>query len=260
MGELPVGGAQKIVSIPNVNYMVLHDPPGDGSYAYLDDSLTIKGIIWGMQLKINDKEIPVYPSPWSVEREIKDVKFSASEEIEKSGQDLGQKGLLGYKNSQPTLGHFAINATVEAGIGALVVATGPIGYVLQLIKAGAYAGAMAGDLRIQYEISPNRYIETPSGDELPDLMGTGKGDIYFGEGWTLGLQTKYLLSIKKQPDGSWLPETKTRLTYDILDRTNQYVYTIRDIENIITDLTATIAKITEDNDEKKKLISAKETW
>ena len=260
LGDLPVGGAQKIVSIPNVNYMVLHDPPGDGSYTYLDDSLTIKGIMGPMQLTIEDKEIPVYPSPWSVERRIKDADFSA---IEKSNQDLGQKGLLGYKDSDPTLGHFAAHAILEAATGAGIVVLGPFGYAIQLFRTGAMAGAIAGSSKIQYEVSPNRHIETPSGDELPDIMGPGRGDIYFGEGWTLGLQTKHRLGIKKQGD-AWAPETQAILTYDILDRTNQYVYTIRDIENVITDLTDTIETITgdsqEEKDRKKKLEDAKNTW
>ncbi|MBC8217990.1 MAG: hypothetical protein H8E73_05945, partial [Planctomycetes bacterium] len=261
LGELPVGGAQKIVSIPNVNYMVLHDPPGDGSYAYLDDSLTIKGILRDMQLTIEDKEIPVYPSPWSVERRIKDADFGAIEKS--SGKDLGQKGLLGYRDSDPALGHFAAHAVLEAATGAGIVALGPVGYAIQLVKTGAMAGAIAGTSKIQYEVSPSRHIETPSGDKLPDIMGPGKGDIYFGEGWTLGLQTKYRLGIKKVGD-SWTPDTKAILTYDILDRTNQYVYTVRDIENIITDLTATIATITgdsqEEKDQKGKLDKAKGTW
>ena len=260
LGDLPVGGAQKVVSIPNVNYMVLHDPPGDKSYAYIDDTLTMKGIVGDMQLTIEDQEIPVYPSPWSTEREIKDADFG---EIEKSDQNLGDKGLLGYRDSDPTLGHFAAHATLEALSGAGIVALGPVGYALQLVKTGAIAGALAGSSKIQYEVSPNRYIETPSGDELPDIMGPGKGDIYFGEGWTLGLQTKHRLGIKKQGD-TWVPETKAILTYDILDRTNQYVYTIRDIENVIKDLTDTIKAITGESqaekDQKAKLENARKTW
>ena len=271
LGELPVGGAQKIVSIPNVNYSVLHDPPGDNSYAYLDDSLTIKGILRGMQLQINDTKIPVYPSPWSSERTIKDVYwedvYDTNPNSPTYGQllhpqvqkDLGNAGLLGYRDSDSTLGWFALNAVTEAGTGAGIVALGPAGYALQLVKVPILAGVLADGPHLQYEVSPNRHIETPSGDELPDLMGPGKGDIYFGEGWTLGMQTKYLLGIKKEGD-AWAPYTQTRLTYDILDRTNQYVYTIRDIENIITDLTATIATITEDSNEKTQLAGALDAW
>jgi len=281
LGDRAVGEAQKVVSIPTVNYMVLHDPPGDGSYAYIDDSLTIKGILRGMQLKINDTEIPVYPSPWSSERTIKDIYWEDVYDDDansptygqlihpKVTEDLGNKGLLGYRDSDPTLGWFALNAVTEAGVGAGIVALGPVGYALQLIKTPILAGILAEGPHLQYEVSPNRHIETPSGDELPDIMGPGKGDIYFGEGWTLGLQTKYRLGIKcAQRNGDncekWEPETKTIMTYDILDRTNQYVYTIRDIKNVISDLTATIDKITggtqEEKDEKEKLENAKRTW
>ena len=69
LGDVLEGSAAKIVSIPTINYTVLHDPPGDGSYSFLDESMSIKGIIFGMDIKIKDEEIPVYPSPWSKERE-----------------------------------------------------------------------------------------------------------------------------------------------------------------------------------------------
>jgi len=35
---------------------------------------------------------------------------------------------------------------------------------------------------VQYEVNPTTHLETPSGDSLTDLVGPGKGDIYFGEG------------------------------------------------------------------------------
>ena len=95
--------------------------------------------------------------------------------------------------------HFAWGAALEALTGAAIVALGPVGYVLQFIKLGAKATALTAceDYTfVQYEVSPKRHLETPSGDELPDLEGPGKGDIYYGEGWTLGLQTKYRLGIE----------------------------------------------------------------
>ena len=129
-------------------------------------------------------------------------------------------------------------------------------------------GIMKG-VGIQYEISPNRHLETPSGDELTDLLGPGKGDIYYGEGWTLGLQDKYRLGIEFV-DEQWQLKTIGIATYDILERTNQYVYTIRDIKNIISDLQASIDDLEAkeqsegltDNEkqEKKKLENAKKTW
>lgn len=74
-------------------------------------------------------------------------------------------------------------------------------------------------------------------------MGPGKGDIYYGEGWTLGLQTKYRLGIKQEPpnSGNWVPDTALILTYDIMDINNQYVYTVTDIERIISELDATLS-------------------
>ncbi len=53
-------------------------------------------------------------------------------------------------------------------------------------------------------------------------MGPGKGDVYYGEGWTLGLQLKHRLGIKEEPSGSgnWVPDTALIYTYDILERNN----------------------------------------
>jgi hypothetical protein len=253
LGDLSEGTAAKIVSIPVVNYTVLHDPPGDGSYAYLDDSMTIKGIVFDMEIEINDVEIPVYPSPWSKEREISEYKDNLP-------SDLGSSGLLGYRDSDPAAGHFTWTAIAEVGTGAGIVALGPVGYAFQVAKVAVKTGGMAATNMVQYEVSPNRHLETPSGDELPDLLGPGKGDVYYGEGWTLGLQTKYRLGIQ-QKNGTWELTTAQVQTYDILERTNQYIYTIRDIENVIEDLEKTINDPkTTDEKEKKKLEDAKSTW
>jgi len=90
-------------------------------------------------------------------------------------------------------------------------------------------------------------LETPSGDELTDILGPGKGDIYFGEGWTLGFQTTHRMGIacsqrdgEQNCTGSWELVTEEINTYQIIKRHNQYIYTTRDIENIIDDLEATI--------------------
>ncbi|MEK7813688.1 MAG: hypothetical protein AAB296_08000, partial [Candidatus Desantisbacteria bacterium] len=278
LGEVLEGSAAKIVSIPTINYTVLHDPPGDGSYSFLDDSMSIKGIIYGFDIQIKDEEIPVYPSPWSKEREINGEKYG------KNNNEY--EGLLGYQNSDSTLGHFAWGAALEGISGAGIVALGPVGYALQFIKLGAKAGALNAcndKTFVQYEVSPKRHLETPSGDELPDLLGPGKGDIYYGEGWTLGLQTKYRLGIQQngtdtEGNAIWELTTETVETYDILDRTNQYLYTIRDVENIINDLGENITGIEEDRkeeadtngtqtdkykkltQEKEKLENGKKTW
>ena len=273
LGEIAVGVAQKIVAIPNINYLVLHDPPGDESFAYIDDSLTMKGLVGSMTLEIDDEEISVYPSPWSGERKIKGVVWKEVWEVDEQGnrvvvkqpkvQDLGPKGLIGYKDSDPAVGWFGLAALAEVGVGAGVVALGPLGYAIQLVKMVGLTAVLDAGPHVQYEVSPNRHLETPSGDELPDLMGPGRGDIYFGEGWMLGLQTKYLLGIQKKQD-KWEPYTEARLTYDILERTNQYAYTIRDIESIVNDLDDTIKKIKGDSqdakDEKTTLENSKKNW
>ena len=262
LGDVPVGTAARIISIPVVNYIVLHDPPGDGSYSYLDDSAVIRGIVYGMKIKVEDKEVPVYPSPWSYERKIEDFKFEKEPGPGTEYKDMESKGLLGYRNSEPTLGHFTWVATLEALSGAAIaLAVGPLGYAFQLVKVCSKAGSMVATgprAMIQYEVSPGRRLETPSGDELPDLLGPGRGDIYFGEGWTLGLQTKYRLGLKKE-DGTWKLTTSKIETYDILERKNQYVYTTRDIENLIQDLERAIENA-EDEEEKKKLERAKSAW
>jgi len=80
------------------------------------------------------------------------------------------------------------------------------------------------------------------------------------------LQTKYRLGIQfNDTTLQWEPTTQTIETYDILDRTNQYIYTIRDIVNIIRDLEANIAQIPNNTDgsvppEKRQLQDAKNTW
>ena len=277
LGDVPGDGAARIVSIPTVNYTVLHDPPGDGSYSYLDDSITISGIEIGMQIKIKDdlieEEIPVYPSPWSNEREIEGVSFESVDEDEqeedveyvKEEHDLKDRGLLGYEDPDHVGAHFTWVASVEAVTGAAIVAVGPMGYGLQLaqlvVKTGVFGRAEVGSGLIQLEVSPNRRLETPSGDEHPDLLGPGKGDIYFGEGWTLGLQTKHRLGIEKNSDGEWERKTETIETYDILDRNNQYVYTTRDIENIIRNLDAATEEARKEaKKDTTKLKEASETW
>jgi len=269
LGDVAVGSAEKIVSIPIVNYTVLHDPPGDGSYSYLDDTLSLKGIVSGMTIKIDEKEVPVYPSPWRDEREVDDFEFKKDPDAtgDEDFKDMEDKGLLDSREHPvPAAATFTLAAIAEAATGALTVWAGPLAFAAQIAKipilgvsleAGTAIPGYTGIL--QYEVSPTRHLETPSGDELPDLLGPGKGDIYIGEGWTLGLQTKYRLGIAQKNDGTWELSTEQIETYDIKDQTNQYIYTIRDIENIIKDLEANIAQ-TDDEKEKKKLRESKNTW
>jgi len=173
LGDVPVGTAARIVSIPIVNYTVLHDPPGDGSYSSLDDSLTIKGVVSGMKIQANvGIEIPVYPSPWSVERSIDNVQFKEEQEgdittLANAGPDLEDRGLIGSRslgdgNTAGTA--FSLFALIEATTGPLIVATGSLGYFLQIVKVGIVVGSLsAGAEILQYEISPNRKLQTPSG-------------------------------------------------------------------------------------------------
>jgi len=301
LGDVSAGSAPEIVAVPSVNYLVLHDPPGDESYSYIDDEVTIKGIIMGMKIKTEaGAEIPVYPSPWSEERRIDDVDF---EEIINGSHDLGDQGLLDRRQTVPAVGAFAIAAAFESIKGGIIVATGAVpgaAVAAHLVNVGlmtAFLTEEASDVIpglqgvgiIQHEINPSRHLETPSGDETPDLMGPGKGDVYYGEGWTLGLQTKHRLGIKPNPhasadgpaydpnydpsnpsDAKWIPDTAQLATYAILDRDNQYTYTTRDIENIIGNLETTATSIdttVEDpaekenrKEEKQQLEGAKDTW
>lgn len=269
LGDVAEGTAPEIVAVPNVNYLVLHDPPGDGSYSYLNDSMKIRGMLVGVTMKVKDTEIPVYPSPWSVERNMLNFTFN---EAGDSGiaefQDMEGKGIIGYRNSTPTIAGFAFAAVVEGASGALLAAApGPLSYALQLLKVGLTPAVIAAGDMVQYEVSPNRRLQTSAGDTLPDLMGPGKGDIYYGEGWTVGLMTKYRLSIGKDPGtGEWIPVTKQIMAYDILDRNNQYVYNVRDIERIIENLDSQIMALgdpaddTPEKAEKDRLTSARETW
>ncbi len=226
-----------------VKYMVLHDPPGDASYSYLEDTMTAKGVVTGMKIKLKDRDIPVYPSPWSVERTIVDDNIDVDfDNIKEEDKDLGKQGLLGNRDSISSGGVFAIAATVELAVGSTVVLIGPAAYALQVAKFPVAAGLLGTEAFVQYEVSSSRSLETAIEDEIskaiPDVMGPGKGDIYFGEGWTVGLQTKYRLGIKKDPNDltKWIPDTALILTFDILNRDNQYVYTVREIEELIANL------------------------
>jgi len=269
LGEVTEGSAAEFVSVPNVNYLVLHDPPGDRSYSYIDDSLTVKAVmtLGFMKIRANDVEIPVYPSPWSAERNISGVDYG---KVRDSNQDLGNSGLLDYQDPAiSAFGNYMIAAALEGVFGTLVVPTGlggPVSLVAQAINT-AKSVIQIDNAYIQYEVSPKRRLQTNEEDELPDIMGPGKGDLYYGEGWTLALQTKHRLGITKDPDtDQWIPDTAQILTYDIMERQNQYVYTIRDIEKIIDNLEEQIAAIGDPGadqnkkDEKQELQNARNTW
>jgi len=267
IGDVAVGSAQKIVSVPVVNYTVLHDPPGDGSYSYLDDSIKLKGIVSGMTLTIGEAKIPVYPSPWRDERKVADFSFEKEPSSSTTFKDLEGKGLMGSDRTvTPAIGAFMLTGLAEAGVAAANFLTGPFAFITQValipilgvsLEAGTAIPGVTGV--VQYEVSPSRHLETPSGDSLPDLMGPGKGDIYVGEGWTLGLQTKYRMGVKLV-NNQWQLQTNQIETYDILKRTNQYMYTVRDIENLIQNLDTTIAQAAEGSAEKTKLTNARKTW
>jgi hypothetical protein len=278
LGDLLSGTAESIVSVPVVNYTVLHDPPGDKSSSSLDDSMTVKGIVSGMTMTIGNSNVPVYPSPWSDERTVAGFKFNKDPGSGSSSSDLGTKGLIGSDRTlTPSAGAFTIAAAFEAVTGFIVLLTGPLAPLIQLAKLPILAVSLEAGTAIpgstgvvQYEVNASRKLQTPS-DGSPDLVGPGKGDIYYGEGWTLGLQNKYRMGIQLIVDNSgnpildskgnkqWKLYTESIMTYDILERTNQYIYTTRDIENLIADLEKAISQAT-DEGEKTKLSKAKTTW
>ncbi len=203
--------------------------------------MAVSGIISGMQIKPKNggKAIPVYPAPWSVERKIEGVTFGNENTFQDLGSKEGNKGLLDREDSPFSAGAIFVQAAgIEAGLNAAALASAGAGLVLaEVVPAAVYAG----------------------GDEFPDLMGPGRGDVYFGEGWTLGLQNNYILGIEPDGTGGWKPKTTEKVTYDILSRSNQYIYMIRDIENIITDLNTSLSGLSDGN-EKTKLQNARGTW
>ena len=292
LGDVPVGSASELVAIPNVNYFVLHDPPGDGSYSYIDDTLVIKGIIAGLKIRNKSgQDIMVYPSPWSEERQIfsgfDQVNF---DEIAADDQDLDKDGILQPRTTIPASAAFGIGSVYQGAKGALLIGAGIVGLAipLQIVDFGLMEVFMTSDLSdlipqlqavgiVQFEISPSRHLETPSGDSVSDAMGPGKGDVYYGEGMTVALQMKYRLGIKQNPDfqddgpnydplededkpARWLPDTKKIPTYAALPRGNQYSYTVRDIYNIILDLDDQILNLDPSDPKRADLEDYKGTW
>ncbi len=311
LGDISKGGMGDIIALPSINYLVLHDPPGDGSYSYIDDSLTVKSFMWNTHLEIgmDRKTVPVYPEMWSGERWIKGNMWNNSWIGEMTGnkdkfQDLEGKGILSSKEGADiglVVWPFLTDAAIEYGLSAIAagvykcqdkiieqfekkapvaaastalaggaagVAAAAAGDAVQsvstaaqiitsIIYLGAWAGKAAGIAAgpgIQYDVTPTRHLETPSGDELPDQIGPGKGDVYYGEGLALGLQSKYRLGIKKDSKEKWQPFTEEIITYELLKRTNQYIYTAAEIANIVDDLNKKIGTITTE----MKKIEAKE--
>ena len=124
LGDRLVGTASRIISAPNVNYLVLHDPPGDGSYSFTDDSLTVKGIITNMKIQAKDGDIPVFPAPWRVERDIDGADFSQLEGV-------AGHGLLGNRDTETAEARFREAATFEGLAGAGTVVAGPYGFLIR---------------------------------------------------------------------------------------------------------------------------------
>ncbi|MBI4848801.1 MAG: T9SS type A sorting domain-containing protein [Nitrospirae bacterium] len=255
LGDVDKGLVGDIISLPQKNYLVLHDPPGDGSYSYIDETLTLSRYIWGVELQIGEIKSQVYPDLWHTNRWLADDPnivlwpFLANTAIE---YGLGAIAAIIYKNIDDVVDTFekAGGSLGFWGGGPVVNAAGKtvqcIGKLTQLgigiVSLAAWTGkatALATGLSgFQYDVSPNRHLETPSGDELPDLLGPGKGDVYYGEGLTIGLQSKYRLGIKPI-EGSprkWKLYTEEIITYKPLERKNQYIYTAADIGKMVIDL------------------------
>jgi len=298
LGDVPEGTSSEVIAVPNMNYLVLHDPPGDGSYSYFDDSFTLTGIVNGMKVKSKGgKEIPVFPSPWSEDRRILGDFYGwlplDFDDIKEGDNDLGNKGILDPRRRGSAAESFGIGVIWQVATGLVQKAvglTGPPSMATMLVNAGLkvlFLSSETSELipqlqalgKVQYEISPSRHLETPSEDDsdIMDLMGPGRGDVYYGEGWSLGLQTKFRLGIKmnedapddapnydpNDPTSKWLPDSAQILTYAILEQENQYSYTVRDIEKIIDKLELQIAGgVSEETgeDEIEKLKEAKTTW
>ena len=298
LGDVPKGTAEELIAVPNINYTVLHDPPGDGSYSYFDDSAVIKGTIENMRISYpNGEEIHVYPSPWS-ERNITlpdgTDAFDYTED-----HDLGDTDTLGTQDSQSTAHNYQIDLLTKVGIsvGKRAVASAILGAAMKWgskkLAAGvtiafaalsvpasiysAYSDADNMDFRtdsesrnwipiatpqIQYEISPRQRMQTPEGDATPDLIGPGKGDIYIGEGWTLALRDHYRFGIRWDDIDKIWETSSTEVKTFTTDRNeeNQYVYTTRDIERVISDLTDSINALEDGSDKKKLLESSRDTW
>ncbi len=297
LGDLPKGAAEQIIAIPNVNYTVLHDPPGDGSYSYLDDSAVIRGAIQNMTISYPDPggdsgTIPVYPAPWS-NRDI--------EGYDDGDIDLGRSGLLDTRGSKSAFDddydsaadNYMINVGMRFGIVGGKMAIGALARVvlprlsMKLAKWAGPAAAIASyplslafafkdaailkegpdsngyiTPQIQYEVRPRQRMQTPSGDTVPDLVGPGKGDIYIGEGWTLLLRDHYRFGILWNDATSTWDDSSTEVKTYTVERNeeNQYMYTVRDIEQIVSDLTVSIESLAEGSDERKTLESSRATW
>ena len=144
---------------------MLHDPPGDQSYAYFEDTMTVSGVIAGMKIqpKNGSAEIPVYPAPWSVEREINGVTFGNDNAF----QDLKNTGLLNREDSPFSAGMmfgkavgaqlvFDAKAVALAGAGIILANSVPAailgGGAIGIFggPAVALAGAAAGGLAAQF--------------------------------------------------------------------------------------------------------------
>ena len=111
--------------------------------------------------------MPVYPSPWTYERDIEGFKKT------KEFEDLGNRGLLSADRVMGGDALFWAMGAEEAARGALVAG---VTYLVPGLMVPAQLANMAIQFGlmnawgIQYEITPNRRLETPSGDEMPDLM------------------------------------------------------------------------------------------
>ena len=222
LGDFPVGEAT-LLATPNVNYLALHDPPGDNSYAYLEDSFLSQGM--QVFIELNEPEEDgsprVYPSPWNP-----------------TDGDAGSDG----KIRQPRSGDvdvvvpFSVAAAIELASGAaLSLSPGLVSYAVAVAKFGVNTAVVATETFGQYEVSVNRRVQTPDSD-APALVGPGKGDVYFGEGLTVTTQDKYRLGIENigsDADPDWELTSALIPTFSVTDRSNQYLYTIGDIKNII---------------------------
>ncbi|HEX30042.1 TPA: T9SS type A sorting domain-containing protein [Candidatus Poribacteria bacterium] len=311
LGDRPKGGAEQVIVIPNVNYLVLHDPPGDDSYSYIDDTGVIRGAIRSMQLSFNGNWIAMHPligdASWST-RSI-DPAFEENEgrwllDVYRD-DDVGSAatnyrvslglrfGIIGGKVLVGGIG-FATKSKlttyltgklagtlsqkfVKQTMGKLATGVGAAFSAISFIVNAGRQFQYANDLEertdsavrfmpmIQYEVRPTQRLQTPRGDKTPDMLGPGRGDVYFGEGWRLLLRDIYRFGIVwDDTQKTWNQKTEEIKAYTFeesgLATRNLYAYTVRDIEQIIADLNTGIEQLPEDSNQRKRLEEARESW
>ena len=278
LGDLPMEEAVHKVSVPKITYFVLHDPPGDGSYSYVDETMTFKGIVDGMTFKLPYGGLNVYTDLFGywLSSDESEVKVYPSLAI----RDKDNVGLIGSRESTDAgtifyteIAREGVKMITEAAVGPLlkniplinkVFETGAEKVVVWIVKKGASYGAGYGfgsffglNDQVQYEITPTTSVQTPESDD-PQILGPGAGDVYYGEGWIIGFQAIRRVGIDESKlvghEGETLDiHQLIAQSSDVIfaedlpgynlfksDAPSRYVYTVSDIEDIIESLSGPV--------------------